>query len=417
MTRKAIERYNEKQSELYAALTGFHVDIQNIGKNKETIMQKVRSSCAEIHKGVWLKTQPIEFADGNFTNVYDLFWNKNQADITSTIHSEQKPFYLLDRMEEDPLNIAVINGSFFFLIDVVDREPQDYPFHLCVRNGKVVGLPSSDEPAIYTVGAKMTAKEFKAKGTLRICDTVLSWVGTLHKNSAKKTADAVLYNSGSAKLIKFFDKKTGVRVGVLDNTRIHTPKNSGKVDLVINADKKGMLHIVSVRNGGGSHFFEGLFILQIDKKGNPYKVGDIVEPLTVDGVALKTISSAITVGKSVHDPYFYVPERVSSRDARSLIAEDVKGNTHFFVFDGSKYVPNFKGISAADISSFFAKDKYKWAYFLDGGSSSRIIVRDGKELKFLANDFAFKKITNDTFMWDSKRHRKLASFIAVRRKK
>ena len=42
------------------------------------------------------------------------------------------------------------------------------------------------------------------------------------------------------------------------------------------------------------------------------------------------------------------------------------------------------------------------------------IVKKGKKYEFLANDFAFKKVTNELFLWDSKRHRKLASTIALK---
>lgn len=411
MGSKEIHLYNQKQQQKYAARTGIVVDIQNIGKNTRTIAVKAKKSLEEIHPDVYLSTEVMEFADGNFTNIYNLFWNSNKTHVTSSIHSEQKPYYLLDYVESDPSILAVINGSFFFLIDVVDKEPKDYPFHFCIREGKIIGLPSHDAAIIFTKGQKMYAKEPKATGTIKIDGKILSWVGSdskLNKNFV------TLYNSGSSKLIKVFDPKTGVRMGSLDNDRIHTPHGSTVVDLVVNGDDEGNLTITSINQGGKTHFFDGLFILNMDQSMNTYKVGDVVKPLTLDGLELKSISSGLTIGKSVRDPYFFEPERISSRDARSVIAQDVTGNIHFIVFDGSKYIPNFKGIAAHDVASYFSSDKYNWAYFLDGGSSSRIIVKDGDKIRFLANEFAFKKITNETFLWDWKRHRKLASSIVLK---
>lgn len=413
MGLKDIQLYNEKQQQLYAARTGIVVDIQNIGKNTKTIALKAKKSLEEIHKDVWLKIEAIDFPDGNFTNVYDLFWDAKNANLSPYLHSEKYPYYLLDSMENDPSILAVINGAFFFLIDVVDKEPQDYPFHFCIRNGKVIGLLSSNEPIIYTIGQKLYAKEPKAQGTINIAGTIISWVGS-KINEKMDEIDAVLYNSGSSKLIKVFDPKTGVRMGTLDNNFIHTPSKQDAVDLVINHDENGDLKISSINVGGGTHYFEGLFILQIHSKDTTYKVGDVVTPLTLDGLELKNITAGITVNKGVKDPFFLVPERIGSRDARSVIAKDVSGNIHFFVFDGSKYIPKFKGVSAKDITPYFSEDKFEWAYFLDGGSSSRIIVKDGNNYKFLANDFAFRKVTNEIFLWDSKRHRKLASSIALK---
>ena len=417
MRQNDIQVYNQKQQELYAAKTGISVDIQNIGKNTQTIVFKKKMSLEEIHKDVWLKTEVMELEDGNFTNIYDLFWNQKNPNLSCFIHSTKRPYYLFDYIKSNPSILAVINGSFFFLIDVVDKIPKDYPYHFCIRDGKVVGLPSSNEPIIYVKDQKLNVKEPKSIGTIKIANQTITWIGSKSNIDKKNINEVILYNSGSSKLIKQYDPKTGVRMGTLDHTCIHTPSNPTVVDLVVNTNKKGSLIISKINFSGNTHFFDGLFILQIDNKKNKYKVGDKVTPLTLDGLNLTTITSGVTIGKSVTDPYFFVPERINSRDARSVIAEDVAGNIHFFVFDGSKYIPKFKGISAKDIGPYFSQSRFKWGYFLDGGSSSRIILKEGKSYKFLANEFAFKKITNETFLWDWKRHRKLASSIALRVKR
>lgn len=412
MNLRQIRHYNHKQQEVYAAKTGIQVDIQNIGKNTRTIALREKNSLKEIRKGVFLKKEVLEFPD-NFVNVYDLYWNQKNSMVEPSIHSEKKPYYMLDYMQSDPSALAVINGSFFFLVDFPEREPKDYPFHFCVRDGKIMGLLSLDEPVLYIQNGELNAKNAKAQGSLKIADTLFNWAGP---NRASKKATATLYNSGTAKLIKEFDPKTGVRVGRLDYRYIHTPAKKSATDIVVN-QKRGKLVVSEINAGGGTHFFEGLFILQIKTQENTFKVGDSVTPLVLDGLDLTSITAAITIGKGVRDPYFYTPERIASRDARSVIAKDVFGNIHFMVFDGSKYIPHFKGVSANDISSYLPKEKYEWAYFLDGGSSSRIVVKEGKKETFLANEFAFKKISNEVFLWDSKRHRKLASTIALKLRK
>lgn len=413
MNLKQIKLYNQKQQRLYAAKTNFLVDIQNIGKNAETIAIPEKKVFEKIHDGVWLKKDVIRFSDGNFTNVYDLSWDRKNVSLEPVIHSEKKPYYMLDYMEENPSMIAIMNGSFFFLVDFPEREPKDYPFHFCVRNGKVIGLLSSDEAIIYIKEGELFAKDAKAVGELTIGEKHLKWVGFWHTDEKNDPKTAVLYNSGSLKLIKEFDPKTGVRVGRIDPRYIRTKTDPKMVDLIINKID-GRMVVSHINKGGGTHYFEGLFILQIREKYNTFNMGDAVTPLTLDGLNLEDITSGITINKSVTDPYFYTTDRINSRDARSVIAQDKSGNTHFVVFDGCKYVPKFKGVSANDVKDYFSQDKYNWAYFLDGGSSSRIIVRKNKGREFFGSEFAFKKITNEIFLWDSKRHRKLASSIALR---
>ncbi len=409
----SIHDYNQLQQKRYAAKTGFVVDIEKLGKNTATFVEPVKSTLEEISNGVWLSINPITFSDGNFTNVYDMFWDAHKVSLSPYIYSLKRPFYLFDFIRRDPSILAVINGSFFFLVDNKGVEPKDSPFHFCVRNGRIMGLLSSDEPVIYTKDGVLEAQELRAIGTMQIGNRIIRWVGSNHQENKSSSEVAVLFNSGSAKILKSFDAKTGVRNGFLDNNHIHTPNNPAAADLVVNQDKAGNLFIEKVNKGGDTHYFDGLFILQVSGDIS-FKVGEIVKPLTLDKLKLDRISSAITIGKSVHDPYFFVQERVASRDARSVIAQDIVGNIHFMVFDGSKYIPKFKGVSANDISEYFSKKKFKWAYFLDGGSSSRIIIRHKSRYRFLANEFAFKRIGLDLFLWDWKRHRKLASSIALR---
>lgn len=408
-----IEKYNLDERNKYQQESGFDVDIQNIGKNTQTIVHRIDPSVKEIHKGVFLKTFSMELGEGNFSNVYDLYWNSEADGLTPIIHSEKKPYYLLNYFEKNKDFIAVVNGSFFFLIDNVDREPKDYPFHFCLRDGKVIGLPSSDEPILYTKSGKIYAKKIRARGTVSIGGNIVTWIGG--QSSLKKGTDDVrLYNSASAKLIKKFDKKTGVRVGSLDKNHIHTPKSDNVTDVVVDLDDDDELVISDIRKGGGVHFFEGHLILQMKSESAKFSIGDKVTPLTLDDLDLMKKTSGISINKSVDDPYFFVPERASSRDARTVVGKDLQGNIHFIVFDGSKYIPKFNGISATDIRDIFSKDKYEWAYFLDGGSSSRIITREENGANFYANRFAFKKISNEVFKWDWKRHRKLASSIALK---
>ena len=417
MNKDDIQLYNKKKQQWYFSKTGFSVDIQSIGRNSATVVLRSKKTEKEIHKGVWLKTDTLEFESGNFTNIYDLYWNKSIEALEPEIYSEQHPFYLADYVCNNSSVIAALNGSYFFLIDVEDRNPIDYSYNFCIRNGKIRGLPTSDDPILYVENNNIISREIEATGTVQIGKKIVEWIGSDSAAIHSSTSPiAILYNSASSKLLKPYDPKTGVRMAILDNENIHTPKDNEKIDLIITANAMDQLVVSDIKIGGNTHFFDGLFILQIDKKNNTYSIGDVVVPLTLDKLHLKNVTSSISIGKSVSDPYYFTSERIHSRDARSIIALDVHGNYHFIVFDGSKYIPKFKGASAQDMAKYFPKDKFVWAYFLDGGSSSKIIYKDDHAYNFLANELAFKKITLDTFLWDWKRHRKMESCITLKKR-
>lgn len=413
---KHINIFNLLQQTKYAAKTGIVFDIQNIGKNTKLIATREKKSLKEIRQGVWLKTEVIDFADGNFTNVYDLFWNPNQVDISPSINSSNKPYFLQDQIKNDPTVIALIDGGFFFLSDKASRGPVDLPYNLCIRNGNLLGLPSSDQPIIYVQSSKLKTKEAKAAGTMSIKNQKISWVGAQSQEIARGENVATLYNSKCSDVVKVRDQETGIQIGILDEEHITTPKNKEVFDLVIKSDKEGDLRIAKINAGGGTHFFDGLFILQMKSGIKKYHFGDLVTEITLDGLELQTVYSGISIGKRVDDPFFLETIRRDRRDARSLIAEDMQGHIHFMVFDGSKYIPGFRGISAEDITPFFPHNKFKWAYFLDGGGSSRLIVRNQGEIKYLANKFVFRKLKDGTLLWDWKKGRIQGSSISLRQK-
>ena len=408
------ELFNHMQKMQYLARTGIVVDIENLGKNNKCIAVPEHNSLEEIWPGVWLKKTSHTFGKNNFTNIYDLFWDQNQTDIIPWIHSSNTPYSLADQMEKDSNMIAVINGAFFFLADVADREPLDLPYNLCIRNKKILGLPSWDQPIAYIESGKLKAQDIHATGEMIIGNKQLKWVGAHCEFRGKKEYSAVLYNSKCSDVVKVRDPKTNIQIGILDNKHITTPKKETCIDIVVGKDKHDNLVVTHLNKGGRTHFFDGLFILQVKRSKSRFYVGDHVVPLTLDGLNLQTISSAITVGKSVHDPFFLRDERVDRHDARSIIAQDSNGFIHFIAFDGSKYVPGFRGVSAKEISPFFSRDKFNWAYFLDGGGSARIVFRQKGKLRFLANEFTFRKFKTGTILWDWQKSRKLASSISIR---
>lgn len=398
--------------ENYAKRTGKYVDIQNIGKNKKCLAVPIESSIEEIMPHVYFKNESKKFNADNFTNIHDLYWDPKFAKVAPVIHTSNRPFHLYNQVKNDKEVVGAINGSFFFLADIADRLPLDLPYNLCVRNGQVKGLPSHDQPCALIKNGKLIMKSPRATGVLKIGKKILTWVGS-ESSLFRKRSNAVLYNSKSTEVIKVRERKTNIQIGILDSENITTPTHKKAVDIIIRAKRNGELYVYKVIHGGGTHFFEGLFTIQLKNNTFGIQVLDDVFVKSVDGISLRGVESAITVGRSVFDPYFSEKKRIERHDARSLIAKDKKGMIHFIVFDGSKYVPGFLGVSGKELIQYFKKD-FKWAYFLDGGGSSRLIIRKNKKLLLSANEFMFKKLENGAFLWDFKKARTLASSIILK---
>lgn len=408
-----VEEYNRRQQTLYAARTGIVVDIQEIGKNTRQIAIAQQPSLHFVRSGVWLRTHVLRFPDGNFSNVYDLFWSPEQETIHTTIRSSNEPYYLLQRVKEDPSIIAIMNGSFFFLADQADRVPLDLVYNLCIREGKIVGLPSRDDPVAFIRGGQLETKAVQACGEILVGTTRVPWIGA-KSSLPQKAGYATLYNSKCSDVIKEKDPQSGVQIGILDSKHITTPRSPQVFDLVVRADADGALRVAKIVQGGGTHYFNGHFILQCTGSMERFAPGDIVRPQTLDGLRLDDLSAGLTIGKSVHDPFFFDSIRAERRDARSVLAKDRQGYMHMIAFDGSKYIPDFHGVSARDLQTFFSPEKFEWAYFLDGGGSTRLIVREKADIKILANEFAFQKLEDGTHVWDWKKGRMVTSSIALK---
>jgi hypothetical protein len=413
MPNLKVSLYNRVQQRRYFNKTGIFVDIQNIGTNTKLIAVPEKYSISQVRPGVWLKKKPINFLDGSFTNVYNLSWDEKHSNVIPNILSSNTPYHLYDQIKNDPYTIATVTGGFFFLADIYDSTPKDICLNFCVRDGEIFGLPSWDRPIAYIKNDQLHTYEAKANGIIKIGSKKLEWIGSNSELAKKK---AVLYNSKSVEVIKFRDPKTNIQLGMLDNENIHTPKGEVLTDLVVNKVGK-KLKITKINKGGGTHFFQGNFIIQIKGSAN-FNVGEEVTPLTVDGLSLEGITSGITTNKSVWDPFFLDPVRKDRRDARTVLAKDINGHIHFIVFDGSKYVPGFNGVSAEMITPYLSRERYEWAYFLDGGGSARLVTKNEEnKLGIHANEFLFKKVDNNTFLWDWEKGRTLASSLSLQIRK
>lgn len=411
-----ISVLNFIQKLIYWFESGFFVDIENLGKIQNCVALPEKNTQIQVRSGLWLKESHQSFSEGNLTNIYDLHWDPKKTPFTLDILSSKETYYMADTIENDKNIIAIINGGFFFLSDIPGREPVDKRYNFCMQDGKICGLPVSDDPIVFIKKNEFHAVKTKARGICQIGKEKITWVGAKSSTKHELPDATTLYTARCFSINGIRDPKTNLIIGIPDEKTKATAQKDNVVDLVVNKTLNGDLKVTEINEGGNTHLYEGLFIIQMNKNAiKSITVGQSVIPLTIDTINLENISSGITTGRSVDDPCFYEEKRLNRRDARAVIAKDVDGKMHFFVFDGSKYIPGFKGVSAKDITPFFYPNKYEWAFFLDGGASARIIVRKPNgSLMHLANRFAYRKSKNGKILWNWKRARKIYSSIALR---
>ncbi len=374
--------------------------IEEIVNNPETFAKPLLEK--EVYSypdDIVVTGETLYFADGDYTNVYDLVLPSD--DIDFGIVGSNNPQYQYKIMKQHLDTLAMINGPFFCLHD--DKEmPPDVTLGAHMQDGKIFGLPSADRPLLYVKeGGEIEVEEMSARGEIRIGDQIVDWVGgERFAHGFEENTDGeetVLYN-GACCTIEYDDPDTKGSRRSLNKERNLTPQSANKVDIVIGVDGNGEARVIAKNEGGNTDFFSGYYILHMHKnKAQTIKVGNYVQPLTIGNLDLGKITAMCTTGPMTehflenddhpinHDLSLgnIPPFAPNARYARAVIYKDAMNQTHFLVFDGVPRSEHMPGATPREVAEFIPKDA-KWSVFMDGGQSSRVTVRAGEENKTAA---------------------------------
>ncbi len=462
--KEIIEKLNIKTANIEGLVSGEAVSYEEARdsiRNPENFAKRIEDSIVEVSPKVFLTSKTIELGEGNFVNVYDLSYDNLDSEFTTEILTRTGPIYphrifvnenRNKSGDNEDTTVSCINGAFFFLQDEILLEnPKEIIYNFNIRNYSVVGLPSVTRPALFvTKDGHIHARELNAKGVVRVGGNILRWVGgepLAHKKTESLGEDfeAILFNSACCS-IEYEDPNDKTTLRKLRKDLNKTPYDVNCFDVVVSVDNDDSLYVSEINTQGGTDFFSGNFILQINKnKYESIKIGDKVIPETIDGLNINDIKSAMTTGPNVdhflenddhdinHDLSLgsFPPFDPHARYARSVMYEGNDGHVHMVVFDAVPRSNYMKGVTPKEAAEILPKD-IKWSVFLDGGQSSRITftstetviydlnidARGNKQYVRLNERTKTSQVANtdDQFLW-SGRGRPISSMILLKRKK
>lgn len=406
--KEKLKQLNTEMAKYHDLLGGEEVSYENARdaiRNPDNFVKRIEiPKTIEINPGIFLSQKTIELGGDNFTNVYDLHFNYNDPDLCTEVITKQVPLYphrIFINEEKTPSKLgkamACINGAFFFLQDEqLQKVPSEIIYNLNIREGTLLGLPAVKRGAVFTTkDGHVHAKEFEAKGVIQIGSKKIQWIGgepTAHQKSDQTSkmndGTALLFNSACCS-IEYANPADKTSLRKLRQDLNATPKKGWVVDIVVKAYSEGKsntLKVSKINRGGGTDFFDGNFILQINEdEVSNLKIGDVVNPLLLDTLEISTIESAMTTGPTVdhflknddheinHDLSLgsFPPFDPNARYARSVMYKDKNEQIHMVVFDAVPRSQFMKGVTPKEVAKNIPQD-VEWSVFLDGGQSCRL---------------------------------------------
>lgn len=426
MKENFISSFNEKQIEEYETETGIIIpDIQDTIFDQTPFAVPTVAEAREIGPSLFFCKNTVELSGNAFTNFYDLGCAPDTlSPTTSKIESANTPFYLKRLLVNQPNAIAAVNAGFFYLADESAVKPANTTYNLCIRNNLIVGLPAVDRPVLYVSDENtLEARELKARGVVAIGKAQYEWSGSRTRNEG----DITLYNSACC-TIEHVSSENTVTKRVLNESLNYTPEDIDAFDVVVVLCGDGLLRVAHIEEGGHTNIFSGNFIFHMRGKDREHiHLGDIVTPECIDDLVVSSLKSATTIGPNVHhfldqtdheinhDPSLgSKPPFADRRMARTIVYKDMQDKIHVRVFDGAPHTANFKGISPQETSSVLPQETVQWAYHLDPGQSSKLVLRDNDLIKTYGNNHYLRwpKRPDRPFLWSPSNGRPVASALA-----
>jgi Phosphotransferase enzyme family/Phosphodiester glycosidase len=402
------------------------IDPDLLARDQRAFAVRVGASAMEPAPGVSVTSETVELADDRFTNLYELRASLDKSQLV--LWSAARGSYLRDQLGV-PGTVAAVSGSFSFISDDPSYAPVEPCFDLCVREGMVASLPTSDKPALLVRDGVAITRRVRARGRLVVGGLALRWVGSKScpHPGAPVPGTVAVYGAANSRIRYAAAERTGFYRYVPRAENVTRP-DGAVVDAVVRQDN-GYLVIAEICPGGGADLFTGAFVLRF-RPPVPARVrpGCPVEITAIDDLDCGSISSALSVGPSVadaasgdidgYDDFLgNAPFRADGRYARALVGVD-EGEVALQVFDGAPLTRQFQGPTPGEVREIVSARGHDPArvFHLDGGGSAKMVVDGGGELVALGSlhYLRWPQRPSQAFEWRGLHGRRLHSAICVR---
>ncbi len=395
-------------------------------ESQEVFAKPVESLTEDLAQGVRFEQGTYQLTEnGDFTNMYRVTFSSTE-DIEFEINTKNFKSHLQRQLINNESVVCSINGGFFFLTDDKSGNlPKETVLGTIVRDGMLYGVQSHNRPVLWVDEAGvLQVTEVMSEGCVMIGDMTFLWAGN---NSGKKNSEIKLFGVDSCIIQHVSNSETGTK-RILNEELSKTPAKTDIVDIVCEV-KEGHLVVSDKREGGGTSFLEGNFILQGDKEAlQTISVGDIVT-INYNDLNVKDIRNAVTVGPSVfhfeaerdhpinHDRSLGdKPPFSDRRMARSVVYKTINDAVTFEVFDGAPKTSAFQGINPQEVAEIIKQSEIslEWAYFLDPGQSARLVVRhaDGSVEGYGNRHYVrWPSSVNQPYLWAGEHGRAVPSVV------
>ncbi|MFE4664594.1 phosphodiester glycosidase family protein [Streptomyces sp. NPDC056716] len=408
---------------------GYRVhDIESLARDQDAFAVRLPETRRALAPGLHLESRSVDLGNGSFTNTHTL-----QADtrlLRTEAVSAPEGFHLRNLITTTTSAgaVAAVSGSFSFISDDPRYRPAEPCLDLCIREGKIVSLPTTAKPALLIRDGQPLITTVEATGTLTLAGRPHHWAGS--KTPTAAHSDPLTVYGAANCHVRYRDHpRTGFLRSVAPATNT-TPLTPDVTDLTLVPDPGGHHRVTTVHPGGGADLFTGNIVLRTHR--NP-AAGDALESrapvqiTTIGGHSTRGFSSALSLGPSAQDAaagrtrawddgYLGTSPFLDTRRARTLIGHREQ-DLVLLVLDGTRHATRFLGVTPRETARICETSGLDPArmYHLDGGASSKIaylssgIARVAGSMHYLA----WPTIPGGPFRWQGLDGRVLRSAVVL----
>ncbi len=369
-----------------------------------------------VVEGAFLYQESVELGEGKFVNAYRLEAENDR--VAFEIANLQKPTPLVSLVKSRRRVMAGINLGSMLVVDG-KQKPVFSGYNLVLDKGSIWQYPSNTRPAAIVVNGNLFIKQVKNRGSIRIGNTYLRWVGSNVEEPLRR---------GTVKIFGIFDvdlvKKDGKRV-IINTSGWVAPSNTELLLGCIKVRQEVTVREISKSKLNLLDFWFVIKGLRDDLSGIQIKdrVAGSLQGMK-DSDVVSAVSLSFRLPRTIEQFRQSVSRELIPVNGRiSVLDENYRKSWSVIAFRGSRVImlvvdarpsiENQKGMNVFELHKFLYQDLgVNFAVCADSGQSGKLCVRMVDEIKVMSN-LHYINLHNKMPFWDGIRGRPVSSALLV----